>query len=129
MGLKCLACLIKFLAVIKFLADNSLLLYCEVQSVSCSLTERIIMYLWTCAPSKESDQTADSLPGAVWIAKDTKFLHADKDDWLDCMDVQSGPCCSKLTTSLVNDSLKFTSIDTVQKLLTFFQQKISEYCI
>ena len=46
---------------------------------------------------------------------------------------------------LVNDSLKFTSSDTqnmlkffaekmwvafaVQKLLTFFQQKISEYCI
>ena len=50
-----------------------------------------------------------------------------------------GPSCSKLTTSLVNDSLKFTSSDTricrnfllkkmwvafaVQKLLTFFQQK------
>ena len=54
------------------------------------------------------------------------------------------PSCSKLTTSLVNDSLKFTSSDTqicwiffaekmwvaaVQKLFTFFQQKISEYCI
>ena len=25
---------------------------------------------------------------------------------------QSGPSCSKLTTSLVNDSLKFTSSDT-----------------
>ena len=47
-----------------------------------------------------------------------------------------GPSCSKLTTSLVNDSLKFTSSDmlkffaekmwvafAVQKLLTFFQQK------
>ena len=57
----------------------------------------------------------------------------------------SGPSCSKLTTSLVNDSLKFTSNDTqicwnffaekmwvafaLQKLLTFFQQNISEYCI
>ena len=55
------------------------------------------------------------------------------------------PSCSKLTTSLVNDSLKFALSDTqicwnfllkkmwvafaVQKLLTFFQQKISEYCI
>ena len=39
-----------------------------------------------------------------------------------------GPSCSKLTISLVNDSLKFTSSDT-QKLLTFFQQKISEYCV
>ena len=42
--------------------------------------------------------------------------------------------CSKLTMSLVNDSLKFTSSDTqicwnMQKLLTVFQQKISEYCI
>ena len=62
------------------------------------------------------------------------------------MDVYiSGPSCSKLTTSLVNDSLKFTLSDTqicwnvfaenmwvafaVQKLLTFFQQKISEYCV
>ena len=33
-----------------------------------------------------------------------------------------GPSCLKLTISLVNDSLKFTSSDT------FFQQKISEYC-
>ena len=57
----------------------------------------------------------------------------------------SGPSCSKLTTSLVNDSLKFTLSDTqicwnfllkkmwvafaVQKLLTFFQQKISDYCV
>ena len=56
-----------------------------------------------------------------------------------------GPSCSKLTMSLINDSLKFTSSDmqifwiffaekmwvafAVQKLLTFFQQKISEYCI
>ena len=59
---------------------------------------------------------------------------------------RSGPSCSKLTTSLVHDSLKFTSSDrqifwnfllkkkmwvafAVKKLLTFFQQKISEYCI
>ena len=47
----------------------------------------------------------------------------------------SGPSCSKLTTSLVNDSLKFTSSDTHicwnfrLKKLTYFQQNISEYCI
>ena len=57
----------------------------------------------------------------------------------------TGPSCSKLTTSLVNKWLKFTSnymqicwnfllkkmwvAFAVQKLLTFFQQKISEYCI
>ena len=45
----------------------------------------------------------------------------------------SGPSCSKLTMSLVNDSLKFTSSDTqicwnfllkkMQKLLTFFSAK------
>ena len=55
------------------------------------------------------------------------------------VDYQTGPSCSKLRKSLVNDSLKFTSSDTqicwnfllkkmwvafaVQKLLTFFQQK------
>ena len=65
--------------------------------------------------------------------------------WWDTGPWSSGPSCSKLTTSLVNNSLKFTSSDTqicwnffaekmwvafaVQKLLTFFQQKISEYCI
>ena len=54
---------------------------------------------------------------------------------------KSGPSCTKLTMSLVNDSLKFTSSDTqicwiffcwkmwVAFALTFFQQKISEYCI
>ena len=46
---------------------------------------------------------------------------------------KSGPRCSKLTTSLVNDSLKFTSSDpqicwnfllnAVQKLLTFSSKK------
>ena len=51
---------------------------------------------------------------------------------------KSGPSCSKLTMSLINDSLKFTSSDTqiccnfllkkCESLLTFFQQKISEYC-
>ena len=61
--------------------------------------------------------------------------------------IQFTVCYCKLTTSLINDSSKFTSSDTqicwdfllknvssfcsfaVQKLLTFFQQKISEYCI
>ena len=48
----------------------------------------------------------------------------------------SGPSCSKLTISLVNDSLKFKSSHTQicwnfcsKMLLTFFQQKISEYCV
>ena len=56
-----------------------------------------------------------------------------------------GPSCSKITMSLVNNSLKFLIewyanmlkffaekmwvAFAVQKLLTFFQQKISEYCI
>ena len=48
----------------------------------------------------------------------------------------SGPGCSKLTTSLVNDSLKFQTLISqicqyflLQKLLLFFQQKISVYLI
>ena len=52
-----------------------------------------------------------------------------------------GPICSKLTMSLVNDSLKFTSSDTqicwdfLLKTVSsfsyshFFSKKISEYCI
>ena len=56
-----------------------------------------------------------------------------------------GPSCSKLMTSLVNDSLNFSIkwytnmlkffaeklwvAFAVQKLLTFFEQKISEYCV
>ena len=36
---------------------------------------------------------------------------------------QSGPSCSKLTISLVNDSLKFTSGDT-QNMLKFFAEKM-----
>ena len=31
---------------------------------------------------------------------------------VDTVECSSGPSCSKLTTSLVNDSLKFTSSDT-----------------
>ena len=51
---------------------------------------------------------------------------------------KSGPSCSKLTTSLVNDSLKYAEIFcrkkmwvafAVQKLPTFFSANISEYCI
>ena len=64
--------------------------------------------------------------------------------WNDYL-LSSGPSCSKLTMSLVNDTLKFSSSDTqiswnfllkkmwvafaMQKLLTFFQQKISEFWI
>ena len=53
-----------------------------------------------------------------------------------CTKYQPGPSCSKLTTSLVNDLhrviCKYAEIfcwKNVQKLLAFFQQKISEYCI
>ena len=38
--------------------------------------------------------------------------------------MQSGPSCSKLTMSLVNDPLKFTSSDTqIQCMLKFFTEK------
>ena len=55
-----------------------------------------------------------------------------------------GPGCSKLTTSLVKETLKFQALISqilqyfllkkcalfaVQKLLSFFQQKISEYLV
>ena len=48
-----------------------------------------------------------------------------------------GPSCSKLTTSLVKVSLKFQMLISqicqyffaVQKLLSFFQQKISVYLV
>ena len=36
---------------------------------------------------------------------------------------QTGPSCSKLTTSLVNDSLKFTSSDTQISYSHFFCKK------
>ena len=39
----------------------------------------------------------------------------------------SGPGCSKLTTSLVNDSLKFTSSDT-QICLIFLLKNVSSFC-
>ena len=43
---------------------------------------------------------------------------------------RSGPGCSKLTTSLVNVSLKFQLlISHMQKLSKFFQQKISVYSV
>ena len=53
--------------------------------------------------------------------------------------LSSGPCCSKLTMSLVNVSLKFQMLISeirhyfllkkLQKLLSFFQQKISVYLV
>ena len=39
----------------------------------------------------------------------------------------SGPSCSKLTTSLVNDSLKFTSSDT-QTCWKFLLKNMSSFC-
>ena len=40
------------------------------------------------------------------VQSDQSLRCPNKDTW------HSGPSCSKLTTSLVNDSLKFTSSDT-----------------
>ena len=39
-----------------------------------------------------------------------------------------GPSCSKLTTSLVNDSLKFTSNDTANMLKCFAEKMLSSFC-
>ena len=55
------------------------------------------MYLWTCAPSKDSDQRAHSRSPIktfngdwrIWIAKDAKFLHANNEDWSDCAHAQA----------------------------------------
>ena len=61
--------------------------------------------------------------------------------WLETEIPRSGPGCSKLTTSLVNVSLKFQKLISqirqyfllfffaVLKLLSFFQQKISAYLV
>ena len=57
--------------------------------------------------------------------------------------VSSGPSCSKLTTSLVNVSLKFQTLilqihcyfllkkckNPLQRILTFFQQKVTVYLL
>ena len=99
------------------------------RSVSNIWSAKQMYAIGTCMDSDCPDQTAHPL-SLIWA-----FLFCCR-----------GPCCSKLTTSLVNDSLKFTSSDTqpitlkffaekmwvafaLEKLLTFFQQKISEYCI
>ena len=42
----------------------------------------------------------------------TKFEMHLKHDTMSCSTLQPRPSCSKLTMSLVNDSLKFTSSDT-----------------
>ena len=48
------------------------------------------------------------LPPYFTMSKKDKFC----DFLFDFLHIKSGPSCSKLTTSLVNDSLKFTSSDT-----------------
>ena len=54
-----------------------------------------------------------------WLGRDSTFRVCTGTCWLSQTCVHnkmlhsiSGPSCSKLTTSLVNDSLKFTSSDT-----------------
>ena len=32
---------------------------------------------------------SESSLGAIWIAKDAKFLHADNEDWFNCADAQA----------------------------------------
>ena len=51
----------------------------------------------TCAPSEDLDQPRH-LPsltrvfaGAHWVAKDSRFLHADSKDWSDCAVAQADP--------------------------------------
>ena len=55
-------------------------------------------------------------------------VYGNREDPKSACASRSGPSCSKLTTSLVNDSLKFTSSDT-QICWIFFSAKVSEYCI
>ena len=45
-----------------------------------------------------------------WVSSKRKEFSISERAWR--AGKQSGPSCSKLTTSLVNDSLKFTSSDT-----------------
>ena len=82
--------------------------------------QRLKMYLRTCVPSEDADQPAHA----------HRLISIFTGHIFD----SSGPSCSKLTTTLVNDSLKFTSSDTqicwnfllkkwVQKLLKFFAAK------
>ena len=47
----------------------------------------------------------------ILISKETFMLTLDEHE-KSFITLRPGPSCSKLTTSLVNDSLKFTSSDT-----------------
>ena len=53
--------------------------------------------------------------------KSEQMIRAYKTTQFTCIYKTTGPGCSKLTTSLVNVSLK------LQKLLTFFQQKMAHF--
>ena len=92
------------------------------------------MYLDSWQPSKDSDQPAHlhSLIHLSWVLSSGTLQPLIRLSWCSSWTVSSldtwvwqykfscwgslvlvrGPSCSKLTTSLVNDSLKFTSSDT-----------------
>ena len=55
------------------------------------------------------------------LSKDAKFIYADNR-------LQSGPSCSKLTTSFVNNSLKFTLRDNANILKFFAEKNVSSFC-
>ena len=108
---------------------------CLPGSVSSPLNVRTIIY----------SIVSLRMPTIYWFSIYILYIFANVLQPIDFFVLSSGPSCSKLTMSLVSDSLKFTSSDTqicwnfllkkcwvafaVQELLTFFQQKISDYCI
>ena len=57
----------------------------------------------------------------------TKVMWPSCNSNIQPLDLQTGPSCSKLTTSLVNDSLKFTSSDT-QICWNFCWKNVSSFC-
>ena len=60
----------------------------------------------------ENKKTITNLPSAEYALRVVTAKRCRKSHTHICTYTQPGPSCSKLTTSLVNDSLKFTSSDT-----------------
>ena len=104
---------------------------------------KLYILIWTVDSKTDKHQK-----GFKWLKKKRAlFTHAG--NYRKCCilyaDWTSGPGCSKLTTSLVNVSLKFEQLISqicqyfllkkmrkafaLQKLLSFFQQKISVYLV
>ena len=101
-----------------------------------------IIYLWTQVPRSDCmDMHADLDLGCLYMTSEPFSHVVHQWCWFEYL---SGPSCSKLTMSLVNDLLKFTWVilkyaeiicwKNVSSFCSksyshFFQQKISEYCI